>query len=536
MTKISRRNLLTGALGAGALGLVGPTGAALTSGSPRLVRSRLGLTSGFSMGDVSTNSAVLWARSSGEGRLRAQLRAVDEAGQIIRGRGSFVRTLRGAHASEATDFTAKINAAQLPAGTRFSVSISFEDENGTIGKTTTGSFATAPAETGRRNHDASRAQSFVWSGDTAGQGWGINEEIGGMRAYAAMHATKPDFFVHSGDTIYADGPILAEVEEADGQIWRNLVTEEVSKVAETLDEYRGRHRYNMMDANVRAMYAEVPVIAQWDDHETHNNWWPGETITDERYTVRDINTLAARGRQAWQEYQPIANPRAMSGGTGFEAARIYRKISRGPALDLFALDMRTFKSENTDGKESKETAILGEEQLNWLVDELSKSKATWKVILNDLPLGVIVPDGKAQESIANADHGAPLGRELELARLLKAIKDKGIKNVVFLTADVHYCAAHHYSPERAAFSDFNEFWEFVAGPVNAGSFGPNQMDGTFGPKVEFALAGTVSNQSPRDGKSQFFGHVDLDVQDMFTVSLRNGLGETVYSKTLEPTK
>lgn len=535
MTQISRRNLLTGALGVGALGLIIPAGPALASTSPRLVRSRLTLTSGFSMGDVSTHEAVLWARTTGEGRLRAQLRAIDEAGQIIRGRGSFERTLRGAQASANTDFTAKIAASNLPAGTRFAVNIGFEDENGTLGETTTGSFITAPSRTGRRNHEASMAQSFVWSGDTAGQGWGINEEIGGMRAYAAMHATKPDFFVHSGDTIYADGPISAEVVESDGQIWRNLVTEEVSKVAETLAEFRGRHRYNLMDANVRAMYSEVPVIAQWDDHETHNNWWAGETIEDERYTVRDINTLATRGRRAWQEYQPIADPRAMRGGTGFEAARIYRKISRGPALDLFALDMRSHKSQNTDGLEGQETAILGEEQLQWLLDGLDKSKATWKVILNDLPLGIIVPDGKAQESIANADHGAPLGRELELARLLKAIKDRGVKNVVFLTADVHYCAAHHYSPERAAFSDFNEFWEFVAGPVNAGSFGPNKMDGTFGPKVEFALAGT-SNQSPRDGKGQFFGHVDLDESQRFTVSLRNGLGESVYSKTLEPVR
>ena len=72
MTSISRRKLLTGALGASALTLVGPTGAALASSSPRLVRSRLGLTSGFSMGDVSTSNAVFWARSSGEGRLRAQ--------------------------------------------------------------------------------------------------------------------------------------------------------------------------------------------------------------------------------------------------------------------------------------------------------------------------------------------------------------------------------------------------------------------------------------------------------------------------------
>ena len=75
----------------------------------------------------------------------------------------------------------------------------------------------------------------------------------------------------------------------------------------------------------------------------------------------------------------------------------------------------------------------------------------------------------------------------------------------------------------------------MAGPVNAGSFGPNQMDGTFGPRVDFSLAGTT-NQSPRDGKGQFFGHVDLDEQDLFTVTLRNGLGDIVYTKTLEPAK
>jgi|GEM_PF-7116799 len=96
MTQISRRNLLTGALGVGALSLVTPAGTALAANSPRLVRSRLGLTSGFSMGDVSTNNAVFWARTTGEGRLRAQLRAIDQAGQVIRGRGSFARTLRGA--------------------------------------------------------------------------------------------------------------------------------------------------------------------------------------------------------------------------------------------------------------------------------------------------------------------------------------------------------------------------------------------------------------------------------------------------------
>jgi len=173
--------------------------------------------------------------------------------------------------------------------------------------------------------------------------------------------------------------------------------------------------------------------------------------------------------------------------------------------------------------------------VDWLIREVSKSKATWKVIAADLPLGIIVPDGAVnQESLANRDDGAPLGRELEIAGVLSAFKKNRVKNVVWLTADVHYCAAHHYSPERAAFTDFDPFWEFVAGPIAAGSFGPNSMDGTFGPEVVFAKAGRFPGESPRDGENQFFGHVQLGEDNSFTASLRNANGATVFSKVLTP--
>jgi alkaline phosphatase D len=538
MTAFTRRNVLKGAIAAAGAAAVAPSlavpaHAARPSGVP-LVRNRLTLPSGISTGDVTANSGVLWSRASGPGRLVANLLAVDEDGTPLRGGRAFQRVLRGTRASEATDFTSKINAQHLPAGTRLAVTMHFEDSEGHAGETARGSFTTAPGPGNKGSSGRTpRRQSFVWTGDTAGQGWGINEEIGGMRGYAAMHATKPDFFIHSGDTIYADGPITAEVTEPDGQIWRNLVTEEVSKVAETLNEFRGRHRYNMMDKNIRALYADVPVIAQWDDHETHNNWYPGQIITDTRYTERRVDVLAARGRQAWQEYQPIAQ--LSDGSTGFEPARIYRKISRGPQLDVFCLDMRTFKDPNTDGKETHLTHILGQEQAEWLIREVSKSTATWKVISADLPLGLVVPDGPVnQESLANRDAGAPLGKELEIAGVLSALKRNRVKNVVWLTADVHYCAAHHYSPDRAAFTDFDPFWEFVAGPINAGSFGPGQLDGTFGPEVAFYKTGAYANQSPRSGENQFFGHVDLGEDDVFTVSLRNANGAVLWSKDLHP--
>jgi len=552
---VSRRTVVKGSVLAAALASV-PAAAQASQATPSgiaLVRNRLTLPSGIATGDVTSDSAVLWSRASGAGRMTAVLRAVDDGGEVLRGRGAFERILRGPRATQASDFTAKIHAGNLPSNTRFALEISFEDDGGAASETVRGSFRTAPdagtvngrGRTGAKGNGgdvpASSGQSFVWTGDTAGQGWGINEEIGGMRGYRAMHQTRPDFFIHSGDTIYADGPIAESVVEKDGQVWRNLVTPEVSKVAETLTEFRGRHRYNSMDANMRALFADVPVIAQWDDHETHNNWYPGQILDDSRYTVRDVNTLAARGRQAWQENMPIADssaiwrPGTFDDAGQYQPARIYRKISRGPQLDIFCLDMRTYKSPNTDGKEPYATAILGQEQVDWLVSEASKSKATWKVIANDLPLGVVVPDGPVnEESVSNRDDGAPLGRELELAGVLSAFKRNGVKNTVWLTADVHYCAAHHYSPERAAFTDFDPFWEFVAGPIAAGSFGPNSMDGTFGPEVVFSKAGRFAGESPRDGENQFFGHVQLGEDNSFTVSLRNANGATVFSRTLTP--
>jgi alkaline phosphatase D len=74
-----------------------------------------------------------------------------------------------------------------------------------------------------------------------------------------------------------------------------------------------------------------------------------------------------------------------------------------------------------------------------------------------------------------------------------------VRNVVWLTADVHYTVAHFYDPEMAAFSDFDPFWEFVTGPLHAGTFGPNALDATFGPQVVFSRAADRPNQPPSDG-------------------------------------
>jgi alkaline phosphatase D len=511
LPQVNRRHLLTASVGGLVAATAAPASARLSA--PGQTRRRIALPSGVQTGDVTTASAVLWARASAPGRLVARV-----------GSGRGRRTVSGPWATPESGLTARIELNGLAPGREYDAELWFDSAEGAVGEVGHARFSTASVHPD--------ATSFVWTGDTVGQGWGINPDLGGMRTYATMHATHPDFFIHAGDTIYADGPLAETVTEPDGKVWRNLVTPEVAKVAETLEEFRGRHRYNLMDHNIRALYADVPVIPQWDDHETHNNWYPGQVITDDRYTERRVDVLATRARRAWQEFQPISTAHVRDRGrTGFAEARIYRKISRGAHLDVFCLDMRTWKSPNTAGTETHLTPILGREQAEWLVREVRRSKATWKVISADLPLGVVVPDGVNQESIANRENGQPRGRELELARVLRGLK--GVANIVWITADVHYCAAHHYSPERARFTDFDPFWEVVAGPVNAGTFGPNELDATFGPKVVFSKVADYPNQSPRGG-NQFFGHVEIDRPGLLTVSLRNTAGTVLWKKVLEP--
>jgi alkaline phosphatase D len=355
-----------------------------------------------------------------------------------------------------------------------------------------------------------------------------------MKIYETMRQLKPDFFIHSGDNIYADGPIQAQVTLDNGTIWRNITTEEKSKVAETIKEFRGNYIYNLLDENVRRFNAEVPMLAQWDDHEVTNNWYPGEILTDTRYQVKDVNLLAQRGRQAFLEYMPIAYTT-----NNTDQARIYRSFNYGPSLDIFMLDERTYRGPNTPNRQPvacKETQMLGVTQVQCLKRQLLTSKATWKVIASDMPLGLIVRDGSTDfEAWANGD-GPALGRELEIADLLRFIKHRNIKNVVWLTADVHYAAAHYYDPNKAQFQDFKPFWEFVAGPLNSGTFGPNQLENTFGPQLIFQSLppGTRANRPPSEGL-QFFGAVKIDASSkVMTVSLRNLAGNIVYSVDLPP--
>ena len=478
------------------------------------------ITHGVQSGDVGIDGGVVWARADRPSQMIVEVATTESFKDV--------RKLPPINALPESDFTAKMLVDGLPGGQEIFYRVRFRDlaHIDIESEPVVGRFRTAPSNT--------RDVSFVWGGDVAGQGWGINPDDGGMRTFAAMRQNNPDFLLHSGDTIYADGIITSEVKLPDGKTWKNLTIPEKAKVAETLDEYRAAHKYNLLDANVRAFNAEVPVFVQWDDHEVTNNWSLSKELPS-AYKERSITLLAARAARAFHEMYPMRE-------SIVEPGRIYRKLSYGPHLDVFMLDERSYRGPNGPNLQTTygpDAYFIGPEQMRWLKRALLNSRATWKVIASDMPLSLIVYDDaankKGSEAFAQGD-GQPRGRELEIADILRFIKTALIDNTVWLTADVHYAAAHYYNPDKAQFQEFEPFWEFVSGPLHAGTFGPNELDNTFGPEVRFVKAPGPDKQNlPPSAGMQFFGHVKIDgASGQMTVTLRDRADVALWSTTLDP--
>jgi len=287
---ISRRDLVKGALSTGLLACAKTRPTAIYTTAPPQV------THGVQAGDVQDGRALVWARASEPARMQIEWSTTERFTDSTRVAGPVVGPDR--------DLAATVPITGLPAGQTIFYRARFtrEADRGD-GGWQTGRFRTPP----RSSRDKVR---FVWTGDTCGQGFGRNPEWGGLRGYKALRDARPDFFIHSGDLIYADNPIVAEMTLPDGRVWKNITNDKVGKVAETLDEFRARFQYNLEDEHVRALAAEVPIIAQWDDHETHNNWWPTQILDDDRYTLtKDASVLASRAYQSTRRVTNMTSAR-----------------------------------------------------------------------------------------------------------------------------------------------------------------------------------------------------------------------------------
>ena len=392
------------------------------------------LPQGIAVGDVTSQSALLWLRTDGPMTVQVEWAPV-AAWDVVSKMGSAVapvaRTTLFTTGQE-TDFTLMIALEGLKSATQyrwyvFAGTKRRDDTPIEARAAARGEFTTLPDE---KSH---APVIFGWSGDLGGQGR-CRRGAAGYPIFDVMRAQQLDFFLFLGDTMYSDQLCPSPPNEP-GADFR----------ATTLAEYRARHRYQRGAEALRRFLEATPVYAIWDDHEVRNDF------------SGPFDSQMPVGRQALREYWPIrVGPD--------DPHRLYRMVRAGADLEVFILDTRQYRSRNVD-QDGPAKTMLGEKQLQWLLNGLTESTATWKVIVTTVPLSIpkggnaVVPgnDGWA------GGPGYP-GFEWERQVLVDHILGRRIKNVVFLAGDVHHVQANAYDLNADGKPDFHEF---VAGPLSA---------------------------------------------------------------------
>lgn len=389
---------------------------------------------GIAVGDVTSQSALLWLRTDGPMVVQiewASIAAWDIVSKVGTAVAPVARTPLFTTGPE-TDFTLAIPIEGLTPATRYRFYV-VAGTKGPEGAPTEAQAAARGEFTTLPDVKSRVPVTFAWSGDLGGQGR-CRRGASGYPIFDVMRAQQPDFFLFLGDMIYGDELCPSPPNEpgADFQ-------------ATTLAEYRARHRYQRGAEAMRRFLETTPVYAIWDDHEVRNDF------------AGPFDSQMPAARQALREYWPIRV-------APDDPHRLYRTVRAGADLELFVLDTRQYRSRNADPDGPAKT-MLGERQLQWLLQGLTESTATWKVIVTSVPLSI--PKGGGAGVSGNdgwaGRPGSP-GFEWERQVLVDHILGRGVKNVVFLAGDVHYVQANAYDPNEDGISDFHEF---VAGPLSA---------------------------------------------------------------------
>jgi len=418
-------------------GCVSPSREGLPPGSPftetNTVSTNL-LPQGIAMGDVTSQSALLWLRTDGPMMVQIEWAPVAVWNRVSKMGTAVAPVARTSLfvTSQETDFTLTIPVEGLAPATRYRwyVFVGAKGRDGTLTEARSaarGEFTTLPDA---KSH---APVTFAWSGDLGGQGH-CRRGAAGYPIFDVIRNQQPDFFLFLGDTIYSDNLCPSPPNEP-GADFR----------ATTLAEYRARHRDQRNAEALRRFLGSVPVSVIWDDHEVRDNF------------AGPFESHMPAGRQALREYWPIRV-------APDDPDRLYRTVRAGAELDVFILDTRQYRSRNAD-QDGPAKTMLGERQLQWLLRGLAASTATWKVIVTTVPLSI--PKGGSVGSPGNDGWARGVGGtgfERERRVIADYILGQRVKNVVCLAGDVHYVQANAYDPNGDGLADFHEF---IAGPLSA---------------------------------------------------------------------
>jgi phosphodiesterase/alkaline phosphatase D-like protein len=301
-----------------------------------------------------------------------------------------------------------------------------------------------------------------------------------------MQAEGNDFNVALGDTIYSDSEVPGKL----------------NPVALTVEQKWAKYTLNLGQPPLADLRGAAGFYSHWDDHEFINDFSRFENV----FSSGTINgqQLYDNGVKAFTDFAPVD----YSSGDG-----LYRTRQWGKNLELFFLDERSFRSAKAskdgvcdnpqtgqpdlaptapqavrnafallipslaapmsqaclDTINDPNRTMLGDRQEKKFLHDVTHSSARFKVVMNEVPI----------QQFYALPYDRWEGYEADRQRVLNGLQ--GVKNVVFLTTDVHATLVNdaRFQTLEPGGPQNSGILEATVGPAATATFA-KEIDGTVG--------------------------------------------------------
>ena len=326
--------------------------------------------------DAAHDSVLIWVRGDGPARVRVDFGGDATSARFAAGPSTVL--------AKGTDYSATLPLTQLAPGKSWIYRIVDAESGKPLSEP--GRFKTAPTD--------AAPFTFAFSAD-------MEESYQPFKLFDVIDSKQPDFFLHLGDTVYADHP-------------------KQKRFSPSVSHYRNKHAANRKDRHLQNFLARHVTYAIWDDHETEDN-------------CNSLNPHMEKALQVFKEYWPCK---------AADPAALYRQFSWA-GIDFFILDTRRFRSQQT-ATDGPDKTMLGSGQKDWFKERLKASTAPFKFIITSVPF-----HGSA------VDTWGPYRTERD--ELAGFIRGEKIRGTIFLTGDYHL--ARDMSNAKTGLR------EYMAGPI-----------------------------------------------------------------------
>lgn len=365
--KISRRELIQKSLfGFGALSLPVAFTGCNDGSDEESPEAQADFVHGVASGDPLQDKVILWTRLTPVD-LSAPLKVTWE----IATDDQFKQNLKTGtvQTTKTDDFTVKVDATGLQAGTTYYYRFRFGSKVSPVGQT-----KTLPVTTNKVSFAVCSCSNYP---------------AGYFYVYREIAKQNVDVVIHLGDYIYEYGADGYATEDA-AKLGRTLPPDNNKEILK-LDDYRKRYALYRQDKDLQAVHQRHPFIVIWDDHELANDTWRegAENHQSNEGPFLERKLAALQAYFEWMPIRPVSST---------DHLNIYRQFNFGSLVELTMLDTRIiardkqleyadymtaagldaekFQADLTDPKRT----LMGYTQRDWLVGKLKQSTATWNVV------------------------------------------------------------------------------------------------------------------------------------------------------------